>query len=105
MLLLYLRWSTNLFQVECHPYLNQERLITFCKTYDVAISCFGTLGSPGTPVDYKSPGVKPVLGDPIITTMAAGMHITPAQLLIRFVVLNYETLRNKIYAFTLSTVE
>ncbi|XP_048485829.1 uncharacterized protein LOC105392607 isoform X2 [Plutella xylostella] len=71
-------------QVECHPYLNQERLITFCKTYDVAISCFGTLGSPGTPADYKSPGVKPVIGDPIIATMAAGMHITPAQMLIRY---------------------
>lgn len=32
-------------QVECHPYLNQSKLLNFCKSKDIVLVAFGALGS------------------------------------------------------------
>ncbi|XP_070223067.1 dihydrodiol dehydrogenase 3 [Bos mutus] len=32
-------------QVECHPYLNQSKLLDFCKSHDIVLVAFGALGS------------------------------------------------------------
>ncbi|XP_045506124.1 GRIP and coiled-coil domain-containing protein-like [Colias croceus] len=70
-------------QVECHPYLTQQRLDDFCQTRDVKLNCYGVLGSKGTPIEYKS-GLTPVIDDPMVLVMAAGLNVTPAQLLISY---------------------
>ncbi|CAK1550211.1 unnamed protein product [Leptosia nina] len=70
-------------QVECHPYLTQYRLDEFCQSRDVKLSCYGVLGSKGTPLELKS-GISPVIDDPMVLAMAAGLNITPAQLLISY---------------------
>lgn len=70
--------------MECHPYLTQERLDQFCGERDIKLNCFGVLGSKGTPDEYKS-NLLPVIEDPLIKCMAAGLKVTPAQLLLRYV--------------------
>ncbi|XP_052745662.1 1,5-anhydro-D-fructose reductase-like [Bicyclus anynana] len=70
-------------QVECHPYLSQLRLEEFCAARRVRLSCFGVLGSKGTPGDYTS-GLAPAIDDPLVTVLAAGLGVTPAQLLISY---------------------
>ncbi|XP_063390777.1 uncharacterized protein LOC134676349 [Cydia fagiglandana] len=70
-------------QVECHPYLSQQRLSEFCEARDVRLSCFGVLGSKGTPADMKGSQAA-AIDDPLVQVMAAGLGISPAQLLIRY---------------------
>ncbi|XP_063544275.1 uncharacterized protein LOC134752511 [Cydia strobilella] len=70
-------------QVECHPYLSQQRLSEFCEARDVRMSCFGVLGSKGTPADLKASQAA-AIDDPLVQVMAAGLGISPAQLLIRY---------------------
>ncbi|CAH2101282.1 unnamed protein product [Euphydryas editha] len=68
-------------QVECHPYLTQQRLEDFCSIRNIKLSCYGVLGSKGTPEELKS-GLSPVIDDPLVKVMSAELGITPAQLLI-----------------------
>ncbi|XP_059063011.1 probable serine/threonine-protein kinase kinX [Achroia grisella] len=70
-------------QVECHPYLSQERLHEFCEQRDVKLTCYGVLGSKGTPKEYRS-GLQPIVDDPLVKVMAAGLNMTIAQLLLRY---------------------
>ncbi|CAH0730655.1 unnamed protein product, partial [Brenthis ino] len=70
-------------QVECHPYLNQHNLEDFCTTRNMKLSCFSVLGSKGTPKDLKS-ATSAVIDDPLVQVMAAGLGVTPAQLLIAY---------------------
>ncbi|XP_045781653.1 MATH and LRR domain-containing protein PFE0570w-like [Maniola jurtina] len=70
-------------QVECHPYLTQLRLEEFCLSRNIKLSCFGVLGSKGTPAELTS-GLAPAIDDPLLQVMAAGLGVTPAQLLISY---------------------
>lgn len=70
-------------QVECHPYLSQQRLDAFCKEKDIQLSCYGVLGSKGTPAEYKN-STFAVIDDPLVKVMASGLGVSPAQLLIRY---------------------
>ncbi|OWR54522.1 seminal fluid protein CSSFP011 isoform 2, partial [Danaus plexippus plexippus] len=70
-------------QVECHPYLSQTRLHDYLVPRGVSLSCYGVLGSSGTPRHLRSP-LPPVINDPLVRTMAAGLGVTPAQLLISY---------------------
>ncbi|OWK03115.1 hypothetical protein Celaphus_00007635 [Cervus elaphus hippelaphus] len=31
--------------VECHPYLNQRKLLDFCKSHDIVLVAYAALGS------------------------------------------------------------
>ncbi|KAJ8705763.1 hypothetical protein PYW08_012809 [Mythimna loreyi] len=70
-------------QVENHPYLTQQRLDSFCKQRNITLSCFGVLGSKGTPSAYKN-STTPVIDDALVKVMASGLDVSPAQLLIRY---------------------
>ncbi|KPI99262.1 Aldo-keto reductase family 1 member C18 [Papilio xuthus] len=80
---LYLIHNPMSLLVECHPYLSQERLGGFCDAYGMRLSCYGVLGSKGTPAEHKS-DLPPVIDDPLVLVMAAGLGVTPGQMLIAY---------------------
>ncbi|XP_012783399.2 prostaglandin-E(2) 9-reductase-like isoform X1 [Ochotona princeps] len=70
-------------QVECHPYLNQSKLLNFCKSKDIVVVAYSALGSHRDPkwVDQSSPVL---LDDPVICSLAKKHKRTPAQIALRY---------------------
>ncbi|XP_052012883.1 estradiol 17 beta-dehydrogenase 5-like [Apodemus sylvaticus] len=70
-------------QVECHPYLNQEKLLDFCKSKDIVLVAYGALGSNREKewVDKRFPVL---LDDPVLGSMAKKYNRTPALIVLRY---------------------
>ena len=59
-------------QVECHPYLSQKPLRTFCNNLSIAMEAWSPLGRGR------------VLNDPVIGQLAQKYNKTPAQIILRW---------------------
>ncbi|KAJ8704078.1 hypothetical protein PYW07_013372 [Mythimna separata] len=70
-------------QIENHPYLTQQRLDRYCSERNIILSCYGVLGSKGTPDSYKN-STTSVIDDALVKVIASGLDVSPAQLLIRY---------------------
>ncbi|XP_028625658.1 aldo-keto reductase family 1 member C1-like isoform X1 [Grammomys surdaster] len=70
-------------QVECHPYLNQSKLLDFCKSRDIILVAYAALGSqrPITWVDQNAPFL---LNDPVLCSIAKKHNRSPAQIALRY---------------------
>ncbi|XP_060228938.1 estradiol 17 beta-dehydrogenase 5 isoform X2 [Meriones unguiculatus] len=70
-------------QVECHPYLNQGKLLDFCKSKDIVLVAYSALGSHREKqwVDQTSPIL---LDDPVLGSMAKKYKRTPALIALRY---------------------
>lgn len=69
-------------QVECHPYLNQNRLLKFCADRDITLTAYSPLGSPDRP--WAKPEDVKLLDDEKIVAMAAKYGKSPAQVVLRW---------------------
>jgi diketogulonate reductase-like aldo/keto reductase len=70
-------------QVECHPYLTQNKLIAFCKERDIVITAYCPLGRPNSIANAESPAP---LKDPKIQELAKKYNKSPAQIVLRYLV-------------------
>ncbi|XP_053574921.1 aldo-keto reductase family 1 member C1 isoform X2 [Bombina bombina] len=70
-------------QVECHPYLNQNKLLEYCKSKDIVLTGYSVLGSHRHTlwVDQKS---LVLLDDPVLANIAKQHNKSPAQVALRF---------------------
>uniref|UniRef100_G1T2L7 NADP-dependent oxidoreductase domain-containing protein n=1 Tax=Oryctolagus cuniculus TaxID=9986 RepID=G1T2L7_RABIT len=70
-------------QVECHLYLNQSKLLDFCKSKDIVLVAYGALGSSRDPkwVDQSYPVL---LEDPVICALAKKHKRSPALIALRY---------------------
>lgn len=62
-------------QIEIHPYLQQDRLVDYCRSHGILNTAYSPLGSQHTVV----------LKDPVIGRIAAKHGCTPAQVVIAWV--------------------
>ncbi|KAM7157184.1 aldo-keto reductase family 1 member C3-like isoform 3-T5 [Molossus nigricans] len=70
-------------QVECHLYLNQSKLLDFCKSKDIVLTAYAALGSdPGK--EWVSRNYPVILEDPVLNAIAEKHQRTPAQVALRY---------------------
>ncbi|XP_070541051.1 aldo-keto reductase family 1 member B1-like isoform X2 [Ptychodera flava] len=70
-------------QVECHPYLAQQKLVNFCKSNDIVITAYSPLGCPGRPLKFEDTDPR-LLEDPVVCDIGKSYNKTPGQVLIRY---------------------
>uniref|UniRef100_A0A2K5N0L9 Aldo-keto reductase family 1 member E2 n=1 Tax=Cercocebus atys TaxID=9531 RepID=A0A2K5N0L9_CERAT len=71
-----LRFKPVTNQIECHPYLTQKNLISFCQSRGVSVTAYRPLGGSCEGID--------LIDDPVIQRIAKEHSKSPAQILIRF---------------------
>ncbi|XP_075548653.1 aldo-keto reductase family 1 member B1-like isoform X2 [Dermacentor variabilis] len=70
------------WEVECHPYLPQKKLIALCADFQMKTTAYSPLGSPGRP--WAPKGEKTLMEDETVKAIAKKHGVTAAQVLIRY---------------------
>uniref|UniRef100_A0A8C3IYK0 NADP-dependent oxidoreductase domain-containing protein n=2 Tax=Chrysemys picta bellii TaxID=8478 RepID=A0A8C3IYK0_CHRPI len=78
-----LKYKPVLNQVECHPYLNQGKLLAFCKSKDILLEAYSVLGSQRDKmwIDQSTPVL---LEDPVLGAIARKYNQSPALVALRY---------------------
>ncbi|XP_055970693.1 aldo-keto reductase family 1 member C15-like isoform X2 [Sorex fumeus] len=70
-------------QVECHPYLNQQKLLDYCKSRDIILVAYSALGSHRDPRWIKR-DCPFLLEEPVLKAIAKKHGRSPAQVALRY---------------------
>ncbi|XP_027970473.1 aldo-keto reductase family 1 member C15-like [Eumetopias jubatus] len=70
-------------RVECHPYLNQSKLLEFCKPKDIVLTAYAALGSDSRK-EWVNKNTPALLKDPVLKAIAEKHRCTPAQVALSF---------------------
>nr|BAN20420.1 aldo-keto reductase [Riptortus pedestris] len=80
-------------QVELHVYLQQEKLVSFCRENNVIICAYAPLGSPKLisftqKLGFSTEGMREIspMTDPVIVEIAKKHNKLPSQVLLRYLV-------------------
>ena len=71
-------------QIELHPYLQQDDLVTYCKDQNIHVTAYSPLGSSDRPDQLKRDDEPSLLNNDIIEEIASKHGATPAQVLIKW---------------------
>ncbi|XP_077325258.1 aldo-keto reductase family 1 member C18-like isoform X3 [Lithobates pipiens] len=71
-------------QVECHLYLNQEKLLRYCKENGIVLVAYSALGSSRDATWRIGEGCPVLLEDPVLNDIASKIKRTPAQVALRY---------------------
>ncbi|MDT0646546.1 aldo/keto reductase [Zunongwangia sp. F260] len=71
-------------QVELHPYLQQNKLLEFCKENNINITAFSPLGSGDRPDGMKADNEPSLLENEVITKIAKKHDASAGQILIKW---------------------
>ncbi|XP_044137410.1 prostaglandin F synthase 1-like [Bufo gargarizans] len=77
-----LRYKPVCNQVECHLYLNQSKLLEFCKSHNILLEAYGVLGSTRD-INWIDQTAPILLEDPVLNAIAKKHGRTPAQVAMR----------------------
>jgi alcohol dehydrogenase (NADP+) len=69
-------------QIELHPYLQQIKMLEYCKKNQVLLTAYSPLGSGDRPAALKKANEPSLLDNPVILEIAEKRHITPGQVLL-----------------------
>ncbi|XP_054293072.1 putative aldo-keto reductase family 1 member C8 isoform X1 [Pongo pygmaeus] len=78
-----LKYKPTCNQVECHPYLNQSKLLEFCKSKDIVLVAYSALGSQRDP-QWVDPDCPHLLEEPILKSIAKKHSRSPGQVALRY---------------------
>ncbi|XP_055970695.1 aldo-keto reductase family 1 member C15-like isoform X1 [Sorex fumeus] len=70
-------------QVECHPFLNQQKLLDYCKSRDIILVAYSALGSQRIP-NYIPENSPHLLEEPVLTAIAKKHGRSPGQVALRY---------------------
>uniref|UniRef100_A0A8C6BFE2 Aldo-keto reductase family 1 member A1 n=1 Tax=Monodon monoceros TaxID=40151 RepID=A0A8C6BFE2_MONMO len=69
-------------QVECHPYLAQNKLIAHCQARGLEVTAYSPLGSSERA--WRDPDEPVLLEEPVVLALAENHGRSPAQILLRW---------------------
>lgn len=69
-------------QIELHPYLQQKKMVEYCKEHEVLLTAYSPLGSGDRPAALKKKDEPSLLGHLDVLHIAEKRGITPAQVLL-----------------------
>ncbi|XP_059567880.1 aldo-keto reductase family 1 member D1 isoform X2 [Myotis daubentonii] len=71
------------WEVECHPYFTQRKLLEFCQQHDIVIVAYSPLGTSRNPL-WVNVSIPPLLKDELLNSLGKKYNKTAAQVALRF---------------------
>ena len=81
-LLPHCRIRPEVNQIELHPFLQQDALVSYCTAEGIHVTAYAPLGSTDRPDFMKGTDDPSLLGNPLIASIAEAHGCTPAQVLL-----------------------